>query len=73
MPPKPRDPPPNGMASIHAVPRHDRAPKHASLHDEQSAIVALVDELAILAADLWLAGKLDGFASHEEAGDDEDE
>lgn len=35
-----------------------------TLHDP-SAIVALVDELATLAADLWFAGKLDNFVPEE--------
>jgi len=35
-----------------------------TLHDP-SAIVALVDDLATLAADLWFAGKLDNFVPEE--------
>lgn len=29
--------------------------------DDVAALLALVDELAVLAADLWFAGRLDGF------------
>ena len=36
------------------------------------AIMAFVDELAALAADLWFDGKLDGFPT-EEDGEDADE
>jgi hypothetical protein len=36
-------------------------------------ILALVDELAILAAELWFAGKLEPFPPDEESDDDEDE
>jgi hypothetical protein len=36
------------------------------------AMLELVDALAALAADLWLAGKLEGFPAHEEPPDDED-
>jgi hypothetical protein len=70
---KPREPPQSGAAPIRAVSQHNEALNHASLRDEQSAIVALVDELAILAADLLIAGKLDGFSLQEEPEDDDDE
>lgn len=41
--------------------------------DQRSAILALVDELAVLAADLWFAGKLDEFPLEEEPADAEDD
>lgn len=41
--------------------------------DQRPAILALVDELAVLAADLWFAGKLDQFPLEEEPADAEDE
>ena len=63
--------PPGEVVPIRrAVPRYVASP-HTSLRDEQSAIVALVDELAILAADLWFAGKLYSF-SEEEPDNDSD-
>jgi hypothetical protein len=40
---------------------------------EQHAIVALVDELASLAADLWFAGKLDAFPPEKEPADGDDD
>lgn len=72
MTPKPPNPSNGGVVTIHAVPEPAEALPHASLQDEEDAIVALVDELAILAAELWLEGKLDGFAE-KEPEDDEDE
>jgi hypothetical protein len=38
---------------------------------EERATVALVDELASLAADLWFAGKLDHFPPGRDDGDDD--
>ena len=40
---------------------------------EPSAILALVDDLAVLAADLWFEGKLEKFPVHEEPLDADDE
>lgn len=68
----PRNPPNPCVVSLRAATDQSGAEPHASLHDDQSAIVALVDELAILAAELWLEGRLDGVAL-EEPEDDEDE
>lgn len=39
----------------------------------QSAILALVDEIAVLAADLWFAGKLDHLRSGQEMPSAEDD
>ena len=47
----------------------DDAPLRDARAGERSAILALVDELAILAADLWFAEKLDNFPVHEESAD----
>jgi hypothetical protein len=63
----------NDVVALRAAPECDVTPNHASLDDEQSAIVALVDELATLAADLWLEGKLDAFPLIEEPDDEADE
>ena len=41
--------------------------------DQRSAILALVDDLAVLAADLWFEGKLEKFPVHEESLDADDE
>mgnify|MGYP001549026979 CR=1 FL=1 len=38
--------------------------------DERLAILALVDALAVLAADLWFDGKLMGIAVREDASDE---
>lgn len=38
---------------------------------ELSAMLAIADALASLAADLWFAGKLDQLPREEEQGDDE--
>jgi len=35
-------------------------------------MVPLLDGLASLAADLWFAGRLDGFANHDEPHADDD-
>jgi hypothetical protein len=40
---------------------------------EPRAIVALVDELAILAADLWSSGRLDSFVAPEKFDAEDDE
>lgn len=40
---------------------------------EAPAILALVDALAVLAADLWFAGELDQFHGEEELPDAEDD
>ncbi len=37
--------------------------------DQRAAILALVDELALLAADLWAEGKLDNFTFNEDPPD----
>jgi hypothetical protein len=63
----------NDVVALRGAPEWNATPNHASLHDEQSAIVALVDELATLAADLWLEGRLDEFLLVEEPDDDADE
>ncbi|MFO0570200.1 MAG: hypothetical protein U0263_31445 [Polyangiaceae bacterium] len=39
---------------------------------DRTATYALIDELAVLAADLWFAGRLDDFPSHEETEDGDD-
>jgi hypothetical protein len=51
----------------------DAAPSgvNESPQQQTATILALVDELALLAADLWFAGKLDAFPFEPEA-DDED-
>lgn len=41
--------------------------------DDVSGMLPLVDALALLAADLWFAGKLDHFPLDEVAADVEDE
>ena len=69
---KPPNPSNGGIVKICVQSDPTTTHPHASLHDEEDAIVALVDELAILAADLWLQGKLEGFAQ-KEPEDDEDE
>ena len=67
---KPRDSQPRDVVPIRrAFPRHS-ASRQASLHNEESAIVALVDELAILTADLWFAGRLKSFSTQEELDND---
>jgi hypothetical protein len=40
---------------------------------ERRAMLALVDELASLAAGLWFAGKLDHFAPEKEPADGDDD
>ncbi len=40
--------------------------------EDRQALLSLVDDLAVLAADLWFAGRLDRFPVHE-ATVDEDE
>jgi hypothetical protein len=51
----------------------DAAPSgvNESPQQQTATILALVDELALLAADLWFAGKLDAFPLEPEP-DDED-
>jgi hypothetical protein len=49
----------------------DRASSALEARLPHRAILELVDDLAILAADLWLAGKLEGFPTHEEPSHDE--
>lgn len=63
----------NDAVALRVAPECNATPNQASLHDEQSAIVALVDELATLAAELWLEGKLDEFPLFEKPDDEADE
>jgi hypothetical protein len=44
-------------------------PAGCTTASDGSAILALVDELAVLAADLWFKGKLDNFSVDEEPPD----
>jgi len=46
-----------------------RRPTNEAAPEEQPTMIALVDELASLAADLWFAGKLDDFSLEEEPRD----
>lgn len=57
---------------VRARPRRRAEPAEV-MTEERSAILALVDELAVLAADLWFAGKLDQFPLEEEPADAEDD
>lgn len=60
--PEPRPAPPmSGLAS-----------NEAQASDEDSAMLAFIDELARLAADLWLEGYLDDFATIEDPTDPDD-
>jgi hypothetical protein len=47
-------------------------PKTVAPCDELSAMFALVEDLARLAADLWLEGRLDDFATIEDPPDPDD-
>ncbi len=49
----------------------DGAPPDEAAQRELSAMLAIADALASLAADLWFAGKLDRLPREEELGDDE--
>jgi len=51
----------------------ESAPSADATADQRSAILALVDELATLAADLWFAKKLENFPVHEESRDVDDD
>jgi hypothetical protein len=46
--------------------RGECAPAIHAADAERRAILAFVDDLAALAADLWLAGELDGFTPDED-------
>ena len=45
----------------------------ADAEREHLELLKLVDDLAVLAADLWFAGRLDLFPVHKEAADGDDE
>ena len=62
---------PDGPGLRRANPRD--APSDDDASEHRAARLALVDELAVLAADLWFAGQLDLFPVHEEAADGDDE
>jgi len=55
------------------APRGAKATSDGATAREQRAIVALVDELASLAAGLWFAGKLDHFPPEKEPADGDDD
>lgn len=61
-----------GPGVSRASPR-DEVLSDAAAAEERSATLALVDELAMLAADLWFAGRLDRFPVQEEAPDGDDD
>jgi hypothetical protein len=46
-------------------------PTNEAAPEELPAMLALVDELASLAADLWFAGRLDDFSLEAEPPDDD--
>jgi hypothetical protein len=47
-------------------------PPFEPLSAELSAMLALVDEIAVLAADLWFAGKLDGPPTNQDRPHEDD-
>jgi len=51
--------------AIYANSEMRRRPTNEAAPEELPAMLALVDELAWLAADLWFAGKLDDFSFEE--------
>jgi hypothetical protein len=55
--------------AIYANSEMRRRPTNEAAPKELPAMLALVDELASLAADLWFAGKLDHFSLAEEPPD----
>jgi hypothetical protein len=62
----------NHLAAGHSRRDDDGAARSgdATPHD-RSAMLALIDELASLAADLWFVGKLDRFPLEEQPVDDD--
>jgi len=56
-----------------AAPENAAAPSIDNAGDESAAILALVDNLATLAADLWFAGKLASFSDDQEPPDANDD
>lgn len=48
------------------------SPDDARASDEARALAVLVDDLAVLAADLWFSGKLDAFPPDEDAADEDE-
>lgn len=61
-----------GPAVHHARPR-DESLSDAAAAEERTATLALIDELAALAAELWFAGRLDACLVQEEGRDDDED